>query len=259
MRIFSSCLRPGRLKRALRQVPVIMFWLLVWEGANFLVGSDIIIVSPRAAFARLGELGRTAEFWGSVGTSFGRISRGFALALGAGIAIAVAASASRLFSRLVQPAINAINAVPIASFTLLALMALSSRQLSVFVAFITVLPIIFYNTRKGVESTDRQLLEMAAAFDVPLWKQIIYIYVKTIAPYVLSAATAGVGFAWKSGVAAELIGVVRGTIGASLHTARVFLQTADLFAWTIAIVLLSYATERAFALIFGRVIKWRSN
>ena len=91
------------------------------------------------------------------------------------------------------------------------------------------------------------------------WKQIIYIYVKTVAPYVLSAATAGIGFAWKSGIAAELIGVVRGTIGASLHTARIFLQTADLFAWTITIVLLSYAMERAFALIFRRVIKWQSN
>ena len=266
MKIFSSFLsylKPSRLKsylkRALRQVPVIIFWLLVWEGANFLIESNIIIVSPRATFARLGELGRTAEFWGSIGTSLGRISRGFVMALGAGIAIAVAASASRICRRLVQPAINVINAVPIASFTLIALMALSSRQLSVFVAFITVLPIIFYNTRKGIESTDRQLLEMAAVFNVPPWKQVIYIYVKTVAPYVLSAATAGIGFAWKSGIAAELIGVVRGTIGANLHTARIFLQTADLFAWTITIVVLSYAMERAFALVFRRVIKWQSN
>ena len=240
-------------------VPVILFWLLVWEGANYLVESNIIIVSPRVAFVRLYQLSRTLEFWHSIGTSLGRILYGFALAFSVGIVIAIASAASKVFHRLVLPAINVINAIPIASFAVIALLAVRSSNLSIFVAFVTVLPIIFYNAHKGIENTDPMLLEMAKVFNVPLWKKVIYIYLKTVAPYVLSAANMGIGFAWKSGIAAELIGVVRGTIGANLHNARVFLQTADLFAWTIAIVLLSYAMEKVFRLFFGQVMKWKSS
>jgi NitT/TauT family transport system permease protein len=218
-----------------------------------------VIVSPRAAFLRLFELGATADFWTSIGFSLGRIMTGFALALTAGVAIAALAAASKLFHRLVLPAINVVNAIPIASFVVIALMAVRSGNLSVFIAFVTVLPIVFYNTHKGIVSTDPNLLEMARVFNVPMWKKAVYIYLKTVAPYVLSAASAGIGFAWKSGIAAELIGVVSGTIGANLHTARLFLQTADLFAWTIAIVFLSYVMDRLFRLVFGRIMKWQSS
>ena len=216
--------------------------------------SDIIIVSPGVTFLRLFELAQTHEFWRSIATSLGRIARGFGLALAAGIIFAVVSAASRIFHYLVRPAINAVNAIPIASFTVIALMAVRSESLSTFIAFVTVLPIVYFNTFKGIESTDPLLLEMANVFHVPRWKKIVYIYLKTLAPFVLSAANAGIGFAWKSGIAAELIGVVRGTIGANLHTARIFLQTADVFAWTIAIVLLSLVMERLFRLLFGILV-----
>ena len=238
---------------------IVIFWLLVWEGVNALIHSDIIIVSPRVTFARLFALAQTQIFWESIGMSLSRILKGFLLALGVGVVIAAFSARFSIFKKLVAPAINVINAVPIASFTILALMAFHSSQLSVFIAFITVMPIVFYNTVKGIESTDHKLLQMADIFNVPTHKKIFYIYFKTVAPYVVSAATVGIGFAWKSGIAAELIGVVSGTIGANLHMARIFLNTADLFAWTIAIVVLSYLMERAFRLFFGRIRKWQSN
>lgn len=226
---------------------------MVWEAANAFIASDIILVSPRVTFARLFELAQTVDFWRSIGTSLGRVLRGFLFALVVGVAFAGLSARFMVFSRLVFPAVNVINAVPIASFTILALMAFHSSNLSIFIAFVTVLPIIFYNTFKGIESTDVKLLEMANVFGVPTHRKIFHIYVKTVVPFVASAATTGVGFAWKSGIAAELIGVVRGTIGANLHTSRIFLNTADLFAWTITIVLLSTLMERAFRLIFKQI------
>ena len=251
MGISSSFRKLG--KKYAQYIPIILFWLVVWEVANALIESNLIIVSPRETFARLFALGQTADFWSSIGTSLGRIMQGFFLALGAGIVIASISARSKIFHRLMLPAINTINAIPIASFTILALMAMRSSSLPVFVAFVTVLPIVYYNTHKGIVSTDPLLLEMANVFNVPPWKKVVYIYLKTVAPYVLSAANAGIGFAWKSGIAAELIGFVRGTIGANLHIARTSLLTADLFAWTIAIVLLSYLMEKAFRLVFGRM------
>jgi len=254
MKTFSSS-----LKKFFKHVAIIIFWLLIWELASFLIDSQIIIVSPRTATARLFELGQTANFWQSIFSSMHRIMRGFGLALAVGIVIAVISAKVKIFHMLILPAINVLNAIPFASFIILALFALGTASLSIFVPFVMVLPIIFHNTYKGIANTDPQLLEMAEVFRVPYWKKIVYIYLKTVAPYIFSAAQVGIGFAWKSGIAAELFGVVRGTIGGNLHSARIHLQTADLFAWTITIVVLSYAMEKLFLLLFGRVKRWQSN
>ena len=57
------------------------------------------------------------------------------------------------------------------------------------------------------------------------------------------------GLAWKSGVAAELISIPSGSIGEKLYSAKVYLMTGDLFAWTAAIVLLSALCARLFSWI----------
>jgi NitT/TauT family transport system permease protein len=241
------------MKRFFSVVLVFAFWFLIWEIANYFIESDVIIVSPRVTFARLFALAQTAIFWQSIGTSLSKILRGFLLALAAGIFVAAFSARFRAVYSLFRPAINTVNAVPIASFTILALMAFPLQSLSIFIAFVTVLPIIFFNTYKGIESTDPQLLEMARVFNVPPHKKIRRIYLKTVAPYVVSAAGIGIGFAWKSGIAAELIGQVRGTIGNNLHNARSFINTADLFAWTVAIVVLSYVMEKIFIGLGGKI------
>ncbi len=48
---------------------------------------------------------------------------------------------------------------------------------------------------------------------------------------------------WKAGVAAEVIGVVGGSIGERLYEAKIYLMTADLLAWTVVIVALSAGFE----------------
>jgi len=241
------------LKKAAKYLFIMVFWLLVWEVATAIIGSSIIIVSPRVTFARLFSLSQTVEFWHTIFTSMRRIMLGFGLALFCGIVIALISARVKIFHMLILPAINVMNAVPFASFIILALFALNSTaNLAVFVPFVMVVPIVFHNTYKGIISTDPQLLEMADVFRVSYLKRVFYIYIKTVRPYVLSAAQAGIGFAWKSGIAAELIGQVRGTIGGNLHIARIHLQTADLFAWTVTIVLLSYIMEKAILLVFNR-------
>jgi len=241
--------------RIVKYLPAVIFWLIVWELAAFFVDSAIILVSPRTTIVRLFEISQSGLFWRSIFTSFLRIMQGFLLALCIGTGLAGLSARFKITDTLFTPAISFINAIPIASFTIIALMAMRSVYLPVFVAFVTVLPIIYINTQKGINSADRDLLEMAAVFRVPAWKKMLYIYVKSAAPFVASGASVGIGFAWKSGIAAELIGLVQGTIGASLHQARIFLQTPDVFAWTIAIVILSFIMERLLRLIFGKAGK----
>jgi NitT/TauT family transport system permease protein len=62
-------------------------------------------------------------------------------------------------------------------------------------------------------------------------------------PFFYSGCQVGLGLCWKAGIAAAGIGIPKGSIGERLQQAKVYLDTPDLFAWTVVIVLLSYIFE----------------
>ena len=155
---------------------------------------------------------------------------------------------------LLRPLMLTIKSIPVASFIILALMWLrSAGNLAVFISFLMVLPVVYTNTLAGIRETDARLLEMAAVFRVPPAKRVRYLYVPAALPYFRSACTVGLGLCWKSGVAAEVIGITSGSIGEALYNAKILFSTAELLAWTVVIVLLSLAFERLFLWGLARV------
>ena len=123
-----------------------------------------------------------------------------------------------------------------------------------FISFLMVLPVIYTNILEGIRQTDRKILEMAKVFRVNLRRQIRYIYVSQVLPYFLSACRLSLGMCWKAGVAAEVIGVPSGSIGEKLYNAKIYLNTPDLFAWTIVIIVISFVFEKCFLGIVSRVV-----
>ena len=47
-------------------------------------------------------------------------------------------------------------------------------------------------------------------------------------------------------MAAEVIGVPDGSIGEKLYHAKIYLNTPELFAWTVVIVMISFVFEKCF-------------
>ena len=221
-------------------------WLLVWQVAGMALGQELLLPSPLAALRRLGELALTEPFWRAVGWSAVRILGGFLLACLAGTALAALASRRRWVRELLAPLAAAVKATPVASFIILALVWMNSRQLPLFIAFLMVFPTIYLNMLEGIAQTDGKLLEMAQVFRVPLSRRLGGIYLPQVLPYFRSAASVALGLCWKAGVAAEVIGLPAGSIGERLYTAKVYFQTADLFAWTAVVVAVSAGFERLF-------------
>jgi NitT/TauT family transport system permease protein len=235
-------LRSPRLGKALAAALA----LLAWQAAAMAIGQELLLVSPSKVALRLFALIGEAGFWKTVLFSFARIISGFLLALAAGSLLAAAAGRLKAVETLLWPWVITIKSVPVASFIILCLIWLSSRQLPVFIAFLMVFPVVYSNLLEGIKCADSKLLEMARLFKVPLLRRVKYIYLPHLRPFVLSACGVGLGLAWKAGVTAEIIGIPGGSIGERLYEAKVYLDTADLFAWTVVIVLVSVAFEKVF-------------
>ena len=217
---------------AWRRPLIILFWIFIWQLAAWLIHNNIILVGPADAGLALLRLIPTGGFWLSIAHSFVKISLGFLLAFACGLALGGAAYRFPLLKELLAPIISLLKSIPVASFVILALIWVGSRNLAVFIAFLVVLPMIYINTLAGLESTDLKLLEMARIFRVPALKQLRYIYLPALLPYLLSGCRVALGMSWKSGVAAEVIGIPDASIGEQLYMSKIYLDTANLFAWT---------------------------
>lgn len=235
------------------RVLAVLFWLLIWQAASMNLGQEILLASPVSVVKKLGELICTGGFWRSAAFSCSRIASGFFLALVFGILLAVFAYCSHVAAALMTPLITVIKATPVASFIILCLIWIPSKNLSIFISFLMVLPVVYTNMLAGIRRTDKKLLEMADVFGVPVRRRILTIYLPQVLPYLVSACTLGLGLCWKAGVAAEVIGVPSGSIGEKLYHAKIYLNTPDLFAWTIVVIVISFLFEKCFLWLLGRL------
>ncbi|WP_227846585.1 ABC transporter permease subunit [Clostridioides sp. ZZV15-6598] len=233
----------------------IIFWLIVWQISSMIIGQEILLVSPFSSLKRLFELSMKFEFWQSILFSFIKITTGFILAFIIGIISAIIASNKKNFRILIEPLILTIQSIPVASFIILSLIWISSKNLSIFISFLMVLPVVYRNILDGINSISRELNDMAKVFKVSRIKKIRYIYLSEVAPYLRAACSVSLGLCWKSGIAAEIIGMPANSIGENLYKAKVYLNTPDLFAWTIVIIIISICFQKGFLSLIDYLLK----
>lgn len=222
----------------------VVILLLCWQLFSMKIDKEIFLPSPGDTVRALLALLQTKEFYFSVGSSCLRIMSGFVLALAAGILLAMLASCNRLLLAIFDLLMQLMKAIPVASFVILVLLWVRSKHLAIVIAFLMVLPVVYTNVRDGIRQTDKKLLEMATVFRLSRGKRIRYIYMPAVMPYFVSACSIGLGFCWKSGIAAEVIGLPDRSIGEQLYEAKLYLMTPELFAWTAVIVVVSVVVEK---------------
>ena len=152
----------------------VLFWIAIWQFASMYLKQEILLASPVSVVRKLFELIFSGNFWQSVGFSFVRIVTGFLLAVLLGIFLAVWAYWSKTVEILTAPVIAVVKSTPVASFIILCLIWIPSKNLSVFISFLMVLPVIYTNILEGIRQTDRKILEMAKVFRVNLRRPVSY-------------------------------------------------------------------------------------
>lgn len=232
------------------------FWVIVWYILSLLVGREIILPSPISVILKLTVLGKTASFYLSCLMSILRITIGLLSGTVFGILLAVLTTRSKLFDKLISPALSVIRSTPVASFILMAFFWIGQEIIPIFISFLMVTPIIWNSVVLGIRSVDRELSEMCRVMQFSTRKKLKLLYIPTVFPSFASGFKNSLGLAWKAGISAEVIcSAIAYGIGSSLQDAKVYLETTELFAWTVTVVIISLILEKIFAKITDRSIK----
>lgn len=233
-------------------IGVILFWLIIWQTVYIVIGSDVLFASPYNTVCEIIKLILSSEFYKIIFCSFFRIAIGFFAGTAVGIILGIITGVNQTAYDLFKPAVNVIKAAPVASFIILALAWLKSGEVPVFISFLTVIPIIWANITEGIRNIDAKLLEMAQVYNFTREMKLKKIYIPSLKPYMRSAVSTGAGFAFKSGIAAEVIGSPAFSIGRKLYESKIYLETSQLFAWTAIIIVLSIIFEKVLGRLTGR-------
>lgn len=243
-------------RKWIRKPVIIAFWLLLWQLISIGVGNPILLAGPVETLMTLCGLMVQGEFWMACMGSMLRIALGFAAGLLLGTLLAVSSAKHPRLEEILAPVITLIKAVPVASFVVIFLIWWGSAKLAAVISFCMVFPNLYINTLEGIKSADKKLLEMAQVFRISGKNRFFYIYRPAIKPFLDSAVKLATGMSWKSGVAAEVIGLPTNAIGEQLYMSKIYLDTAGVLAWTLVILLLSTGFEKLIMGLWRCFCEW---
>ena len=239
-------------KNKIHKITAVLLALLFWQIAAMILNRSFLLSSPVEVVKALFELGGKNVFWMGLGKSIFKIILGFLAGGGVGIFLAGLSYRFKLFEIYISPYIMVIRSVPVASFVIIILIWLGSEALSVLVCFFMVMPIFYANTLEGLKSVDVKMLQMAKIYELGQKAKFIYIYLPGLESFLISSSVASMGIAFKSGIAAEVIGWPKNTLGFFLFDAKIYLETSKVFAITLIVILCSAISERLIIFIMKR-------
>lgn len=231
--------------------------VLIWKLAAMAIGMEITLPPPEIVARDLLIIIRSSSFWTAVEATMIRGLTSFLISCLAGIAIGLLVGFSASAYWLLQPLLTVIRSAPVMSVILLALIWFRGDLVPVFVGFLMAFPIICGNVIEGVRSVDRQLLEMARIYRIPARRLLFEVQLPSMAPFLVAGLSTAMGITWRAIIAAEVLSQPLQGLGTQMQIARLFLDTARLFALTATILAIGFCFESLLRVFGSRFQEWR--
>ncbi len=215
-----------------KYLSVLTFWIVVWQVIYIIIKNDNLIASPYSVFMCFLRFILDFNFWSTICSSIIRICSGFFMAVVLGTIFGVLTARFYAVNLFFKPIILIIKSIPIVSLIILVTSFINLIFVPTFISFITVLPVIFNNVYQGITYSKSNSTDYGK-------NNFSFIF-----PYIISAISSGIGFAWKSGISAEVLVKIGASVGEEVYKAKANLLITELFTWTVVIVVFCFLLEK---------------
>jgi len=226
----------------------VLFMLIVWKLLAIHFNSDFIIPHPEKTFVTTIDLFTDSNFVAIIGSTILRGIVGFVLSCILGLGLGIIAGVSANFNAFLRPILVTIRSVPVIALILLALIWLNPNSVPIFIALLTMFPFICTNVIDGINSIDKELVQMATFYRVSRSRIVREVYIPAIMPFIISGASSAMGIGWRAIIIGEVLSQPQYGIGTVMQAAQTYLKVDVVIAWTIVAVVISY--------VFEKVIRW---
>ncbi len=228
----------------IKKIFIVLFWLAVWQIGAMLINNPLLFASFFDCLHRFKSLLIDKNFYISVITTLTETLTGLIIATIIAATLSYIAYKKVLLKELLNPLITVIKSIPVVSFAILLLIWQGNALLSFFISFTVIFPHIYFCCLSALENSDHKLLEAAKVYRLSSKDIFLYIYKENILISLSANMKSIISMAFKSIIAAEIIGLTAQSIGLQLYLCKLNLDTAGLFCYTATIIMLNYLTEK---------------
>jgi NitT/TauT family transport system permease protein len=192
--------------RALSVVAALLLWQLASSHKLSLVVNFKNIPTPAVVGRQFVEELSTRAFYVHIAVSLRRIAISFALATALGVAAGVLMGRSRLANDLVVPHLEALRPIPAVAWIPLSILMFPTEESSiVYITFLGAFFPIVLNTVHGVQQTPETLVRVARSYGAGSLAILRHVVLPSALPSILAGLAIGMGVAWFSLLAGEII------------------------------------------------------
>ncbi|MDY2800869.1 MAG: ABC transporter permease subunit [Fusobacterium mortiferum] len=248
------------MKRFMQNSPKflsIFFFLIIWEGVALYIDNSLLFPRVSEIFLSLKNLVASGDFililWNTLSRFF--ISIVFSLILA--IIFSVASYRYEVISFLLFPFIIFLRAVPTIAIIIVVLIWSSVEKVPIVVGVLILFPILYESILGGIKNVDKNLLKMSKVFKVPTKRVVRDIYIPSIYYSISSNIPSYIGLTFKVIIAGEVLSQESLSIGGEIFINKIYLESSNIFAWIIVVIVLNYFLEKGLKTINNRVCRWK--
>ena len=230
---------------------------IAWEIAVRMGVSDGRLVPPPSRiWATLAELAATGELQRHVAVTVGRVATGFGFGVAAGTVLGAITGYSALTRRLIDPALQALRAIPSLAWVPLFILWLGIFETSkVTLIAVGVFFPVYLGVMGAVLSVDRKIVEVGRVFRLSGAQMVRRILLPAVLPAYVIALRQGLGLGWMFVVAAELLGASEG-LGYLLVDGQQLGKPAQIVAAIVVFAVIGKITDWLLVAATAPLLRW---
>lgn len=218
----------------------IITMLILWQVLAYYVDNEAAFPSVTVLLEKLFHMLLSADFYTALGITIVRGLIGFVLAIATTSILAAIALHNSFFKLFFQPINVIMRSIPVISLVLIALLIIAPPNLPVFIAFITMFPILYQNILSGLEHTDIKLVEKAKVLRKSNFERFRLIYFPSARQLIFAGIATAMGFGWRAVIIGEVLAAPFRGIGTNMKKAQAMIDVTELLAWTVVAVAVSF-------------------
>ena len=235
----------------------LLIFAVCWETLSHL--SPLLGIPPFAvpSFATIARSMASITML-DVAVTLARVIAALLASFALGLVLAMAMYRSEVLEKYLHPLVRILMAVPVVSWILFAVLWFPGVEFRIaFVLVVVCGPVFLVDTLDAMRSVPRELRQMMRSFRPTTLQFFLKLMLPAIVPTIFTSWKVNISLAIRVVTIAELVGAVTG-IGHQLSVAQELFSVADVFAWTVVLVVLLFLLEAIVARLEARLLRWRT-
>lgn len=226
--------------------------ILIYVVLSLLINKSYILPSIIDILVSLKNIIFSKSFLIIIFTTLGRTLIGLIISFILAISLAFLAYFNKKVKDFLEPFYIFFKTIPNITYIIVALLWLGRDGSAILVASLVVFPIFYNSILNALFNIDESLIEVTSMYNGSVFLKIRKVYLPLIKNDLLTSLGNSCSLGFKVSIMAEILSQVKSGIGKELYYAKSNFLMADIFAWTIIIILISMLVDYLISLFIEK-------